>query len=107
MRSWWLAAVVVVVLCPAVTTPAPCTSGDADYDYDEVLRKSLLFYEAQRSGFLPNSQRVTWRRDSATDDAIDPDTNQRVDLEGGYYDGGSGCPPLRTLHYSRTPLRLY
>ncbi|KAK8384654.1 hypothetical protein O3P69_014316 [Scylla paramamosain] len=77
--SWWLAAVVVVVLCPAVTTPAPCTSGDADYDHDEVLRKSLRFYEAQRSGFLPNSQRVTWRRDSAIDDAIDPDTNDDVE----------------------------
>lgn len=77
-----------VVLYCAVTTSALCTSGDANYDYDEVLHKSLLFYEAQRSGFLPASQRVTWRRDSATDDAIDPDTNQRVDLEGGYYDAG-------------------
>ncbi|MPC16854.1 Endoglucanase A [Portunus trituberculatus] len=71
---------------PATTTS--CTSDETDYDYDEVLHKSLLFYEAQRSGFLPASQRVTWRRDSATDDAIDPDTNQRVDLEGGYYDAG-------------------
>ncbi|XP_063884867.1 uncharacterized protein LOC135113545 isoform X2 [Scylla paramamosain] len=56
-----------------------CFTGDADYDHDEVLRKSLRFYEAQRSGFLPNSQRVTWRRDSATDDAIDPDTNDDVE----------------------------
>lgn len=58
------------------------------YNYDEVLHKSLLFYEAQRSGFLPDSQRVTWRHDSATDDALDAKTNLKVDLEGGYYDAG-------------------
>ncbi|KAG7153472.1 Endoglucanase A-like 3 [Homarus americanus] len=60
---------------------------EANYNYDEVIRKSLLFYEAQRSGHLPTSQRVTWRKDSAVDDAIDDDTKARVDLEGGYYDG--------------------
>lgn len=60
----------------------------AKYNYDEVLQKSLLFYEAQRSGRLPSNNRVPWRRDSATDDAIDHDTHRRVDLEGGYYDAG-------------------
>lgn len=72
------------------TTTAPgegCSAAGARYDYDEVLHKSLLFYEAQRSGFLPPTQRVTWRQDSATTDAIDPETGNRVDLEGGYYDG--------------------
>ncbi|KAK3855692.1 hypothetical protein Pcinc_037924 [Petrolisthes cinctipes] len=69
-----------------ITTPSPSCS--TKYDYDNVLHKSLLFYEAQRSGYLPTTQRVTWRHDSATDDAIDADTQQRVDLEGGYYDAG-------------------
>ncbi|PSN31180.1 hypothetical protein C0J52_21511, partial [Blattella germanica] len=38
------------------------------YDYGDVIRKSLLFYEAQRSGKLPSDQQVTWRKDSALND---------------------------------------
>ncbi|KAA0200411.1 Glycosyl Hydrolase 9 [Hyalella azteca] len=45
---------------------------------------SFLFYEAQRSGDLPSSQRVTWRQDSALNDGQDVG----VDLAGGYYDAG-------------------
>ena len=48
-----------------------------NYDYKEVLEKSLLFYEAQRSGPLPADNRVNWRGDSALDDVP----------VGGYYDG--------------------
>ncbi|KAK7083491.1 hypothetical protein SK128_017350 [Halocaridina rubra] len=72
---------------PPYTGPG-CIATGSTYNYDEVLHKSLLFYEAQRSGTLPSSQRVTWRKDSATGDAIDSDTQQHVDLEGGYYDAG-------------------
>ena len=55
----------------------------AAYDYKEVLRDSLLFYEAQRSGKLPADQKVTWRKDSALNDKGE----QGEDLTGGYYDG--------------------
>jgi hypothetical protein len=55
----------------------------AAYDYKEVLCKSLLFYEAQRSGKLPPDQKVTWRGDSALNDRGENDE----DLTGGYYDG--------------------
>lgn len=60
------------------------SSGElGSYNYDRVLEMSLLFYEAQRSGKLPNDNRVTWRRDSCI-----KDIGQRgEDLEGGYYDG--------------------
>ena len=47
------------------------------YPYDEVLGKSILFYEAQRSGPLPADNRIDWRGDSAMNDAV----------LGGYYDG--------------------
>ena len=54
------------------------------YNYAEVLRLSLLFYEAQRSGDLPEEDmRVKWRQDSALDDK----GNSGEDLTGGYYDG--------------------
>nr|QCQ73718.1 endo-(1,4)-beta-D-glucanase [Litchi chinensis] len=40
-------------------------------DYGSALTKSLLYYEAQRSGKLPPNQRVQWRADSALNDGSD------------------------------------
>ena len=54
------------------------------YNYKEVLHKSLLFYEAQRSGHLPKSNRIPWRKDSMLDDGV----AVGHDLSGGYYDAG-------------------
>lgn len=56
-----------------------------NFGYSEALDKSLLFYEAQRSGDLPeNEMRVKWRKDSALGDRGD----NGEDLTGGYYDAG-------------------
>lgn len=55
------------------------------YDYDKVLRLSLMFYEAQRSGHLPADNRIPWRADSATTDK----GQNGEDLSGGYYDGNT------------------
>ncbi|XP_021941322.1 endoglucanase 7-like, partial [Zootermopsis nevadensis] len=67
------------------------------YDYKEVLRDLLLFYEAQRSGKLPSDQRVTWRKDSALNDK----GQKGEDLTGGYYDAGDyvkfGFPMAYTI----------
>lgn len=88
-----LAAALVIVTC----FPAPSDSlavprsltvdaevlSENKYDYEEALRLSLLFYEAQRSGKLPEDNRIPWRSDSALDDkGINGE-----DLSGGYYDG--------------------
>ena len=60
------------------------------YNYDDVLMKSILFYEAQRSGKLPDNNRIPWRGDSALNDQ----GANGEDLTGGWYDGkqtvGSG-----------------
>ncbi|KAK7263844.1 hypothetical protein RJT34_31441 [Clitoria ternatea] len=53
-------------------------------NYGEALTKSILFYEGQRSGKLPPSQRMTWRKDSALRDGSD----KHMDMVGGYYDAG-------------------
>lgn len=58
-------------------------SGFEDYNYDKVLELSLLFYEAQRSGYLPPDNRIPWRQNSALNDS----TPTGDDLTGGYYDG--------------------
>ncbi|KAL2609249.1 hypothetical protein R1flu_027822 [Riccia fluitans] len=56
----------------------------APFDYKDALSKSLLFLQAQRSGKLPEDQKVTWRGDSALEDG----KLANVDLTGGYYDAG-------------------
>lgn len=66
----------------AVGAVSPKTGGR--FNYAEALQKSLYFYEAQRSGKLPDDNRVGWRGDSATDDGYEVG----VDLSGGYYDAG-------------------
>ncbi|KAL0382139.1 UNVERIFIED_CONTAM: Endoglucanase 13 [Sesamum calycinum] len=53
-------------------------------DYGAALTKSLLFYEAQRSGKLPADQRIRWRGDSALSDG----KSAGIDLVGGYFDAG-------------------
>jgi endoglucanase len=54
------------------------------YNYGEVLQKSLYFYECQRSGVLPQNNRVNWRGNSGVNDGMD----NNVDLTGGWYDAG-------------------
>ncbi|KAI4313747.1 hypothetical protein L6164_026702 [Bauhinia variegata] len=60
------------------------SSAGGRHDYHDALRKSILFFEGQRSGRLPPDQRLRWRRDSALHDG----STFGVDLTGGYYDAG-------------------
>jgi len=54
------------------------------YNYAEVIQKSLLFYEAQRTGVLPANNRIPWRGNTFV---TDRGTNGE-DLSGGYFDAG-------------------
>ncbi|XP_008791427.2 endoglucanase 6 [Phoenix dactylifera] len=69
----------------------------AGHDYGKALSKCILFFEAQRSGYLPSNQRVTWRADSGLHDG----KANGVDLVGGYYDAGDnvkfGLPMAFTI----------
>ncbi|XP_057950903.1 endoglucanase 4-like [Malania oleifera] len=56
----------------------------ASHNYADALRKCILFFECQRSGPLPPTQRVAWRKASGLHDGSD----NGVDLVGGYYDAG-------------------
>ncbi|XP_052760105.1 endoglucanase F-like [Mya arenaria] len=67
-----------------VPPSAPPDSDGTKYDLNEVLEKSILFYEAQRSGKLPSTNRIPWRGDSALGDK----GNNGEDLTGGWYDAG-------------------
>ncbi|GKC95669.1 endoglucanase 11-like protein [Tanacetum coccineum] len=60
------------------------TIATPSHNYSDAITKSLLYFEAQRSGRLPYNQRVTWRDNSGLTDGLE----QGVDLVGGYYDAG-------------------
>ena len=64
------------------TTTTLRPSNDSEI-YREVLSKSILFYEAQRSGILPDDK-IEWRGDSAVNDQ----GYFGEDLSGGWYDAG-------------------
>jgi hypothetical protein len=68
-----------------VLTSSTTILASSNYNYDHVLHLSLLYYEAQRSGYLPADNRIPWRGNSALHDrGINGE-----DLTGGYYDGKS------------------
>ncbi|CAN1217865.1 Endoglucanase 17 [Linum perenne] len=54
------------------------------HNYKDALSKSILFFEGQRSGKLPHSQRMKWRGNSGLSDG----STANVNLIGGYYDAG-------------------
>lgn len=71
---------------PNAAAGAVSTSGGVipNSQWSSLLGDLLYFYEAQRSGTLPTTNRVKWRNDSATSDGQDVN----LDLTGGYYDAG-------------------
>ena len=78
------ALLLLLLLASAVLLAAASSSEEEEVDYGAALSKSLLYFEAQRSGRLPHNQRVPWRGHSGLTDGL----QQGVDLVGGYYDAG-------------------
>ncbi|GAY41386.1 hypothetical protein CUMW_059050 [Citrus unshiu] len=74
--------------------------GVASHDYGDALSKCVLFFEGQRSGKLPSTQRMTWRKDSALRDGADVG----VDLVGGYYDAGDNIKFSFPMAFTTTML---
>ena len=74
--------------------------GTGDFNYGEALQKSLLFYELQRSGDLPEQVRCNWRGDSALNDGSDAG----LDLTGGWYDAGDNVKFNLPMAYSAAML---
>ncbi|KAJ4706207.1 Endoglucanase [Melia azedarach] len=74
--------------------------GVASHDYADALSKCILFFEGQRSGKLPSTQRMTWRKDSALCDGNDVG----IDLVGGYYDAGDNIKFSFPMAFTTTML---
>ena len=81
-----------------VWAPPPSESGAFPSFKDSIpnaqwsvlLGSGLYFYEAQRSGRLPDTKRVSWRGDSCVDDG----QGAGLDLSGGYYVNGGSTSQL-------------
>lgn len=74
--------------------------GTGKYNYGEALQKSLMFYELQRSGYLPSDTRSNWRGDSCTNDG----SSAGLDLTGGWYDAGDNVKFNLPMSYSAAVL---
>jgi endoglucanase len=72
----------------------------AQYNYAEGLQKTLLFYEAQRSGKMPANNRLNWRGDSHLEDGRDAG----IDLTGGWYDAGDAPKWNATMSFAASTL---
>ncbi|KAM0832233.1 hypothetical protein ACQ4PT_065021 [Festuca glaucescens] len=92
-----VAVLALLSLAGRLRCDAAAAEADAPPDYGTALSKSLLYFEAQRSGRLPYGQRVRWRGHSGLTDGL----QQGVDLVGGYYDAGDhvkfGLPMAFTI----------
>ena len=81
-RDMKLPPIVFVVLCSIfIDTIKTCTPNN---DYSKILKLSLKFFRAQRTGRLPSDNDIPWRKDSFTTDEGD----NGEDLSGGYFDAG-------------------
>lgn len=56
----------------------------AGFDYGSAVDKSLLFFEAQRSGKLPFNQRIKWRADSGLRDGFLQGVSLSLSLEKSF-----------------------
>ena len=74
-------SLVLLGICAIVTR---CHGCDPNNDYSKILRLSLKFFRAQRSGRLPADNDISWRKDSFVDDRGE----DKEDLSGGYFDAG-------------------
>jgi len=84
------------LLLPPHSPPSPPPA----LNYGEVLYLSSIFYEAQRSGALPSTNRVPWRGNSALTDGAD----KNLDLSGGWYDAGDHLKFAFTMAFTATTL---
>ncbi len=75
-------------------------SAAKDFNYGEALQKSIIFYEFQRSGKLPEDKRDNWRGDSGLQDGADVG----LDLTGGWHDAGDHVKFNLPMAYTTTML---
>ena len=88
MKSHFMFPLLLVLICHF------CVCDSSRINYGEALWKSIMFFEGQRSGYLPKDQRMNWRGDSGLNDGV----------LGGYYDAGDNVKYNFPMAFSTTML---
>jgi endoglucanase len=87
-RRWRAAGVVATLVAGCAAVPIMLTANAAHaagaFNYGEALQKAIYFYDEQRVGKLPATNRVSWRGDALLNDGADVG----LDLSGGFMDAG-------------------
>ena len=96
-----LTGLVVSIFIVVTSTPASSQqTKPGQNNYGEALQKSILFYEAQQAGKLPEWNRIPWRDDATLEDGADVG----VDLSGGWLDAGDNVKFNFPMAFSVTTL---
>ena len=74
--------------------------GTSEFNYGEALQKSIIFYDLQRSGKLPDGFRCNWRGNSCLNDGQD----NGLDLSGGFLDAGDNVKFNLPMSYTTAVL---
>ena len=104
----------------AFGTLSPGTASAADANYGEALAMSLYFFDSNACGSGITGGPLTWRGDCHTYDgqapvgslsgeakqAVDPDGDGKVDLDGGYHDAGDHVKFNLTIGFSMSSLAM-
>ena len=101
-RNRFIAAVALSIMTTmsGVNVPVLAADSSSNFNYGEALQKSIMFYEFQRSGKLPDDKRDNWRSDSGMNDGADAG----LDLTGGWYDAGDNVKFNLPMSYSAAML---
>lgn len=103
-RNYISSIIVILLLIDLIGAFVPVNAltdeSNNNYNYGEVLQKSIMFYEFQRSGKLPSDKRDNWRSDSGMNDGKDVG----LDLTGGWYDAGDHVKFNLPMSYTSTML---
>ncbi|PWN20026.1 Six-hairpin glycosidase [Microstroma glucosiphilum] len=90
----------------AAWEPAPASDGNnatvagSRSQWENTFGDTLWFYDAQRSGVLPDDFRVTWRNDSVLTDG----ESVGLDLSGGFFDAGNMVKFIHPLSWVLTQI---
>ena len=93
-------AIASLMVAVIIVTTSTAATGQNKQNYGEALQKSILFYEAQQAGRLPDWNRVPWRDDATLEDGADVG----LDLSGGWLDAGDNVKFNFPMAYSVTTL---